>query len=299
MSQKEAISRYNLIIKKLRKQSATFNEIAEYLALESEIHSYNFNVSKRTFQRDLEDIRSIYNIDIQYDFSRKVYSIDSNEQHEVNERLFEAFDTFNALNITDRLSTYIHFEKRKPAGTENLFGLLHAIKNRMQINFSYHKFWEEETTQRCAEPYFLKEFKNRWYILAKDEKDNNIKSFALDRLTNLEITNRHFDFPKDFSIEKNYRHCFGIICPGDQEPQEIILSFDPIQGKYIKSLPLHESQQILIDNETELRINLNLYVTYDLMKEILSFGEYVRVLSPDYLIDEIKRTLGESLSQYK
>ena len=142
MSKRESIARYNLIIKKLRKQSSSFSEISDYLAFESDLQEYNFNVSKRTFQRDIEDIRSVYNIDIQYDFSRKVYYIDFDEQPEINERILEAFDTFNALNITDRLSNYIHFEKRRPQGTENLYGLLHAIKNKVQISFSYQKLVE-------------------------------------------------------------------------------------------------------------------------------------------------------------
>jgi len=73
MSKRESIARHNLIIKKLRKHPASFADISDYLALESELQEYNFIVSKRTFQRDLEDIRSLYNIDIQYDFSRKVY----------------------------------------------------------------------------------------------------------------------------------------------------------------------------------------------------------------------------------
>ena len=76
MSKRESITRYSLIIKKLRKKPASFNEISEYLLLESELQEYNFNVSKRTFKRDLEDISSLYNIDIVYDFSRKVYFID-------------------------------------------------------------------------------------------------------------------------------------------------------------------------------------------------------------------------------
>lgn len=299
MSLRETISRQRLIIKKLRKHPATFNEVANYLAHVSEIESYNFNVSTRTFQRDLEDIRSIYNIDIQYDFSQKVYFIDDDGQPEVNERIIEAFDLFNALNISDQLSSHIHFEKRKPAGTENLYGLLHAIKNRLQIRFSYQKFWEDEITIRTVEPYALKEFKNRWYVLAKDEKDNNIKSFALDRLTNLEITNQHFVFPEDFNIEENYRYCFGIISPDDQEPQGIILSFDPIQGKYIKSLPLHDSQQILVENEKELQVKLMLFVTYDLVKELLSYGEYVKVLQPESLADEMKMVHKNALNQYK
>lgn len=298
MSKREAISRYNLIIKKLRKCSASFSEIADYLSLESELQSYDFNVSKRTFQRDLEDIRSIYNIDIQYDFSRKVYFIDFEQQPEVNERILEAFDTFNALNITDRLSNHIHFEKRRPQGTENLYGLLHAIKNQVQINFTYQKYWEDELTERIVEPYALKEFKNRWYVLANDLKDNQVKSFALDRLTDLEITKRKFQFPIDFNINDHYKYCFGIISPNGHKPQEVVLSFDPFQGKYIKSLPLHESQQILIDNEEELRVKLTLFVTHDFFMELLSYGENLKVIEPESLIKDIKNSLQTTLKQY-
>lgn len=298
MSKRESIARYNLIIKKLRKQPADFEQISTYLSLESELQEYNFNVSKRTFQRDLDDIRSLYNIDIVYDFSRKVYFIDLEEQPELNERILEAFDTFNALNITDRLSNYIHFEKRRPQGTENLYGLLHAIKNKVQISFSYKKFWEDEMSQRTAEPYALKEFKNRWYVLANDLKDNKVKSFALDRLTELEITRKKFQLPIDFDVNEHYKYCFGIISPNEHQPQEVILSFDPFQGKYIKTLPLHESQVILKDNEEELLIKLTLFLTHDFLMEILSYGDNVKVIQPESLIEDLKTSYENALKLY-
>lgn len=298
MSKRESIARYNLIIKKLRKHPASFAEIADYLALESELQEYNFNVSKRTFQRDLEDIRSLYNIDIQFDFSRKVYFLDFDEQPDVNERILEAFDTFNALNLSDRLSNNIHFEKRRPQGTENLYGLLHAIKNQLQIKFTYQKFWEDELTKRNVEPYALKEFRNRWYVLANDLKDNKVKSFALDRLSDLDITKKRFQFPDDFNVNRHYKYCFGIISPNGHKPEEIELSFDPFQGKYIKTLPLHESQQILIDNEKELRIKLTLFITHDFFMELLSYGENLRVIKPECLINDLKSTFKNVLKLY-
>jgi predicted DNA-binding transcriptional regulator YafY len=298
MSKRVSISRYALIIRKLRKHPATFVEIADYLALESEIQEYNFSVSKRTFQRDLDDIRALYNVDIQYDFSRKVYFINLDDQPEVNDRILEAFDTFNALNITDRLSNHIHFEKRRPAGTENLYGLLHAIRNRLQIKFTYHKFWEEAPSQRIVKPYALKEFNNRWYILAKEENGDIVKSFGLDRLTNLEITRKTFEYSLDYNIEENYRYCFGIISPNGEEPQEIILSFTPFQGKYIKTLPLHESQQVLVDNREEMRISLKLCVTQDFVMELLSFGADMKVLKPQLLVDEIRKAHKKAYKQY-
>jgi predicted DNA-binding transcriptional regulator YafY len=298
MSKRESIARYNLIIKKLRRFPASFAEISDNLAIESEIQDYNFNVSKRTFQRDLEDIRSIYNIDIQYDYLKKVYFIDYDEQQSINERILEAYDTFNALNLTDRLSKHIHFEKRKPQGTENLYGLLHAIKNHFQIKFSYKKFWEDEVSLRNTEPYALKEFKNRWYVLANDLKDTQLKTFALDRLNSLEITNIRFQMKNDFDVNEYFKYCFGIIFPNDRKPAEVELSFDPFQGKYIKSLPLHESQKVLIDNEEELRVGLKVYVTEDFIMELLSHGESLKVLKPKSLINEMRKTFENSLGLY-
>ena len=176
--------------------------------------------------------------------------INEAEFSELSRRRLEAFDTFNALKIGDSTSSLIHFEKRRPQGTENLFGLLHAIKNNLQINFTYQKFWEDQTTERSVHPLALKEFKNRWYLLSKDLKGGAVKTFALDRLTNLDITRIKFKPSPDFDIEGQFRYCFGIISPTDDEPQEIILSFTPFQGKYIKTLPLHHTQQILVDTQT-------------------------------------------------
>lgn len=299
MSKRESIARYNLIIKMLRKHPATFEEITDYLSLESELQEYNYTISKRTFQRDLEDIRSLYNIYIQYDFSRKVYYLEFDDQSDITERVLEAFDTFNALNLSDRLSNSIHFEKRRPQGTENIYGLLHAIKLQVQIKFSYKKFWEDEMTQRNVEPYALKEFKNRWYVLANDMKDKQVKSFALDRLSDLEITKRKFQMPNNFNVNEHYKYCFGIISPNDNPLEEVILSFTEEQGKYIKTLPLHHTQEILIDTKKEFRIKLQLYITHDFKMELLSYGDQLKVIAPKSLAEDIKRVLRDAIKKYK
>src|ERR1019366_7986020 len=280
MSKRGYISRYSLILKKLKaKPYSTYEELQSYIENQLEYiqiqdDTLNIGFSKRTLQRDIKDIRNTFGIEIEFSKILKGYFISQSEMENMNfQRMMEAFDMFNSLNLAQDLTPFIHLENRRPQGTENLYGLLHAIKNKLQIKFSHQKFWEEEISQRTAEPYALKEFKNRWYILVKDLKDNNIKSFALDRLSNLEITNKKFEFPKTYNIEESYRYCFGIISPNDEVPQEIILSFNPFQGKYIKSLPLHETQQIMIDNEDELQIKLKLCVTHDLIMELLSFSD--------------------------
>jgi predicted DNA-binding transcriptional regulator YafY len=298
MSKRESFLRYNLIIKKLIKVPATFAEVSNYLDKESKFQGYHFNISIRTFQRDLEDIRSIFNIDIKYNFFSKLYYVDGSGESDINNRMMEAFDLFNSLNLSQDLTPFIQLEKRRPQGTENLYGLLHAIKNKLLVKFVYQKFWEEEGSNRVAEPYAMKEFKNRWYVLAKDCHDGHVKSFALDRLSNLEITNSRFQTPATYNIEENYRYCFGIISPTGETPQEILLSFDPFQGKYIKTLPLHETQQIVVDNEDELQVKLKLFITHDLIMELLSFGDNMKVLKPKALIKEIKEAHQKAFEQY-
>ncbi len=298
MSRRQALSRYNLIIKKLRKQPLSFQEISDYLDYESELQDENLCISTRTFQRDVKDIFNLYRIDIQFDRSRKVYYIDSDTQPEINERIAEAFDTFQAFNLTSRLSEHIHFEKRKPKGTENLHGLLHAIKNGLQINFTYQKYWADALTERTVQPYALKEFKNRWYVLAKDFKDQQVKVFALDRLSDLEITKIKFVTPEGFDVADYYRHCFGIMSANAARPEEVILSFDTFQGQYIKSLPLHNSQEILVDNDSEIRVKLNLFITHDFVMELLSHGASVKVLQPQSLIEELKSVYQAALDTY-
>lgn len=305
MSKRGYISRYLLILKKLKlKPYSTYEELQTYIEnqfdyLQMQDDTLNIGFSKRTLQRDLKEIRNVFGIDIEYSKTNKGYYISQSETENMNfQRMIEAFDMFNSLNLAQDLTPFIHLEKRRPQGTENLYGLLHAIKNKRKIKFTYQKFWEEEVSQRLVEPYALKEFKNRWYILAKDSKDNNIKSFALDRLTNLEITTQHYQYPDNYSIEQNYRYCFGIISPNGADPQDIILSFDPFQGKYIKTLPLHETQEVLVDNAQETRIKLKLCLTHDLFMELLSFGDSMKVIEPKKLSDEIKEAHKKAYKQY-
>lgn len=298
MTKRESVLRYIHIMNKLRTGPATFEQIDAYLLRHSELQESNFNMSKRQFQRDLKDIESIFEVEIKFDFRRKVYAINEDENSEISKRRMEALDVFNALKIGESSSQSIHFEKRKPQGTENFHGLLHAIKNQLQISFTYQKYWESELTQRSVEPYALKEFRNRWYVLAKDLKDQQVKSFAFDRLTGLEINQKRFQPLQSFDVNEYYKFCFGIISPSGHELQEVILSFDPVQGKYIKSLPLHETQEVLVDNGHEVRIKLKVYLTHDFLMEILSYGESVRVIQPGSLIASLRANYSNALNQY-
>jgi predicted DNA-binding transcriptional regulator YafY len=297
MAKQDYIIRYLTIIKKLRKgQVATFKEISDYLEKESQFYDRPFLISMRTFQRDLNEIRSIFKVDIQYDFSRKVYYIADDQQSDLSNRMLESIDTLNSLKIADDVSKYMFFEKRKSQGTQHFYGLLHAIKNRFIINLVHQKFWDDEPTKRLLAPLALKESKGRWYLLAKEPSSKKVKTFGLDRVIEFDITPKIFEYPADFDAVEQFKYCFGVINPDESTPQEIILSFTFEQGKYIKSYPIHDSQTSLFDTADEFRISLRMFITHDFIMEILSYGESVSIISPRSLAKQIIEIHRDAIS---
>ncbi len=294
MSKRGYISRYLLLLKKLQQQPyANFKEIEEYLDyqfqfLQQRDDHLNIGFSQRTLQRDIKEIDIMFGITIEYSPRQRGYFIVQKSSENMNfTRMLEAFDMFQSLNLAQDLAPHVHLEKRKPQGTEHLYGLLHAIKNRYRVMFTYEKFHEEEFSQRQTEPLVLKEYRNRWYLLAKDCGDGMIKTFALDRITHLQISNQLFDFPMGYNVEEYFNFCFGIERPNKGKPEEILLSVTAHQAKYIKTLPLHYTQEIVKENEDEAWVKLKVFPTHDLYMEIMSLGEQVKVLKPKGLAEKV------------
>ena len=298
MSKRESLLRCFAIYNRVRKSPASLEEIKSFLNTEAVISGYDFDISTRTFQRDLDDIRSILGADIQYESAKRKYVLKTSENDGYNDRLLEAFETYNVLKESRSFSDHLDFEKIKGSGLNYFHGLLHAIKNRLQLNFNYQSFWDKEPSLRKSHPYFLKEFKNRWYLVALDLKSEIVKTYALDRILDIDITKKRFPSPKEDPKEK-FENCYGIIgSVNDSVPERVVLSFDTHQGRYVKSLPLHHSQNILIDSEDELRIELKLYIAFDFIKELLSCGSSVKVIEPVSLIQEMEKNHRIALLQY-
>jgi len=300
MAQRESLSRQRLIVKKLQNNKrATLKEINDYLERESELLGYDLTTSKRTFHRDINEIRDVFRTDIAYNTSGRYYYIEHDDEFEINERLFEAMDVYNALRVTEQKNQHIYLDSRQPQGTEHLFNLLHAIKKRVKVSFTYQKFQDEKPDKRTVCPLALKEFKYRWYLVAKDsENDSLVKFYGLDRMKDLEVTKSRFPKDQNFDLNKMLKHCFGVTLLHDKKPEKVVLSFKPLDGKYIKSLPLHETQTILVDNKDELRISLELYLSNELKMEILSFGKNVKILEPKHFVKEMKTFCKEMLDLY-
>lgn len=299
MSQKEAIYRHHFIIQQLRRKPSTLTEISSFLERASELDHLNYRISSRTFQRDVADILSIYGLEIIYDKKRKVYVLEESAPNFNNQQtVFDALAIMHALQLTNGYADIIQYEDRNPKGAEHLSGLIHSIKNKLQVKFTYQRFWENQVSERVIEPYFLKQFEFRWYIIGWDKVHNNIRTFGLDRISNLEILLDKTVVNKHKEAQQIFQDCYGIITPTDKQPEEIILRFETEQGKYLKSMPLHHSQQIIEDNEEELKIRLYLCITDDFIMKLLSYGDEICVLQPQSLITSIKTVFENGAKLY-
>jgi hypothetical protein len=239
-------------------------------------------VTDRTTKRDIKDIRDLLRVYIDYDIMNKGYFIDHNGYGENEcDALLEAANLVFVLQNMDNVKGNISFETRKAkSGTAHFFEILEAIRKRKKVSFNYTHYEKKESTNREVSPLGLKGFKGFWYLVAHDGKA--YKTFGLDRISTLVVLkNVKSYYPKDFSLEKHYENCYGIVRFSDEEPQEILIRTTPIKANYYKANPLHKSQKTVEETEEYTIFSIFAYLTYDLQQELLSHGEKeVTVIQP-------------------
>ena len=288
MAKKEYLQRYILIVELLRRKSVSFLEIQEYL-FDNEI-----DISQRTFQRDKEEIESLWGIEIKFNKKDGNYEIKEELSDGKFDRIAESFTIANALNQSETFSKYIFLEQRKPKGTEYFNGILHAIQNNLIITFQLNSYWVEATQRRCV-PKAIKEAQNRWYLIGYDLDREDFRNYGLDRITNFEITSSKKATP-NININDEYKNAFGIETYG--EPTTILIEFENSQKEYIKSLPFHASQKIVEEKNKTFIIELFMLPTFDFIMEILRFGSWCEVLEPNEYRNQIKEVVNQMNRKY-
>ena len=297
MSVDQTIKRYTKIISLLRRRPMSYEEIQDEMSSDPDAIEDKLLTSQRTLQRDIQAIASIYEIEITSDKSQNRYYIKEDVEDIQTRRLRESYELVNAIKMSKGLGSILTFEERGGLGTEHMAGLIHAIQRNLIVEFNYIKYWEASESARKVKPISLKESRNRWYLIGEDERDGKIKNFSLDRIHNLNITPGKFK-PVPYDVNKEFKDCFGIINGSGEEPIEVILSFTPEQGRYIRSLPLHHSQQVIIEYSDEIRFRYFIKPTHDFKMEILSYGFHVKVISPNSLQNQIKNQLKKAIKRY-
>ena len=298
MSKLIYFKRYLYVIDRLRSRPCSFSALQDHVMskLEQDDIDTTFEYAIRTFERDKKDITALFGIVIQYNRKDKTYAIDEEEIEDQSvTRMIDVFSIHHALQEGNKLSPSVFLEKRKSLGTEHIYGIIHAIQNLYLLQFTHQKHWEDFSTQREVKPIAIKESQHRWYLVALDKKNNVVKTFGLDRISNLKITDTKFK-PVAYNVETEFQHAFGV--ETYEAAKKVILEFSKQQGNYIKTFPLHKSQRIVKETEDAVSIEIFIHTTNDIKMELLKYGSDVKVLSPISLQNEIKNRISEMSKLY-
>ena len=298
MSKLIYFKRYLYVIDRLRSRPCSFNELQEHVMrkLENDDIDTTFEYAIRTFERDKKDITALFGIVIQYNRKDKTYAIDEEEIEDQSvTRMIDVFSIHHALQEGNKLSPSVFLEKRKSLGTEHIHGIIHAIQNLYLLQFTHQKHWEDFSTQREVKPIAIKESQQRWYLVALDKKNETVKTFGLDRISNLKITDTKFK-PVAYNVETEFQHAFGV--ETYEAAKKVILEFSKQQGNYIKTFPLHKSQRIVKETEDAVSIEIFIHTTNDIKMELLKYGSNVKVIAPISLQNDIKNRISEMSNLY-
>lgn len=192
-------------------------------------------------------------------------------------------------NPTDKaIEEFVQFETVPEAkGNEFLPIILKAIKEQVVLTFDYASFKSGKMKTREVLPLLLKEFRNRWYLIAQDNTKKKVITYALDRIENLKDTEVVAGIWVDFNVDLYFKHSLGITVT-EEKPEKVIFKIDKVGAKYIETLPLHPTQIVLKEGNKRNTYQIEVILSEELKRTLLSYGDQVEVLAPEGLRDSLK-----------
>lgn len=294
--------RYILIINRLSgaKKFVPADELIDYLNLQMEIRGYEIGISVRTLQRDFNDIAEMFEVNIKNKCGYGYYIVDTLDNPTCDyDQLLLNFDLLTSVSKDSDVSGYLLPEHHRPRGSENIPLLINAIKNRLEVQFEYVLVRQDDKIiSKRVKPYFLKESLGLWYLVAFDEKER-LKCYGLDRIHNLMETSNTFRRDNSIDASTLFKDSYGIWDDPAIPVEEIELSYSPLDGKFLKAMPLHHSQEIISDNEEEFRIRVRLRITNDFVMALLSRSSSLTVIKPLSLRERVRDVYQRALERNK
>lgn len=331
---KLALIRYKAIDDCLRnrRRKWTLDDLIEKVAaVLYDVEGISTGVSRRTIQADIQLMRSDklgYNAPIiiqekkYYAYEDAAYSITNAPLNNADvEKMKEV------VGILKHMNGFSHFEEMsdmiarldnslyKSAGAginciqlennqllrglEHITPLYQAIRSRMPLLVEYQSFKAANPQQAIYFPYLLKEYRNRWFLIAKPKKSTALTTLALDRIISFqELTKETFQEHTITDFDGYYKNVIGVTKSENDRPQRVVLQIDASNAPYVLTKPIHPSQTVLKQDEQGIIVAIEVVVNFELEREILGFGECMKVLSPRLLASRIKRRIEKSLQQY-
>lgn len=292
------LARYIWLIDTIRRYGAITREKLNELWMQSP-YSDGSPMPRRTFYNYRGAIEELFNINIECNPTTYEYYIDSGDSHQasVTDWLLNSAAMSNVLSSVRDVSERIFLED-VPSARLYLSQVISALRERHPLHFTYRPYTRINPTRDVViEPYFLKIFRQRWYVTGFNIRDNSIKTYALDRMADVSLGSETFTMDPDFDPENFVRDSFGIVFT-QGETHEVVIRANSRRAKYLRALPLHHSQREEIhDSFSDFHYRLRL--TPDLVQELLSLGSEVKVMAPPELRVMVTNALRLALEQYE
>ena len=256
---------------------------------------------RQTFNAHRRDIRDTFGISIECHKPTNRYYIDldgslpgTDFQNWMIETLSVSNMLVESVSLKDRL-----LMEHIPAGNDYFRTIVRAMKEGHKLQMTYRKFGQAEPYTIVVEPFAIKVFRQRWYLLAKDYKRETPSIYALDRMEALTETDQHFDLPEGFSAREFFDDCYGVMRNPKHRAQRIVVRAYDRFAHYLRTLPLHHSQTEVSTTAEYTDFEFRLAPTFDFKQELLAQGKDVEVLEPASLRKEMMEMLRGMMGRYE
>lgn len=201
------------------------------------------------------------------------------------------------LKDSKELSDQILFEPI-PSGEKFLTPIIEAMRDKTAIEMTYQSFTRQKPATFIVEPYCLKVFKQRWYMLAYSPGLDKAMIYSLDRVHAIEPTKQKYKLPNGFNAEEYFKNTYGVTGM-DEEPEVIEICIDAMQANYLRTLPLHSSQEEIERNDDYSIFRFHTFPSYEFLQELRKYGSDVEVISPESVRAEFREDTESLYRIYK
>ena len=264
------------------------------------------DLAKRTFDNWKDEIANLFGIDIANENCGKYrYYIENESDLEgdtLRQWIYKTFSIGNTLSNCQSIKDRIVLES-VPAGREFLPTIVEAMKENRVLNMTYKSYWRDEEKNFNVKPFFIKLFRQRWYLVAQGTDPAYASKppmiYSLDRIRKLHKIGQTFEMPEDANAKQYFKGCFGIIAGDGSKPKNIKLKVSASQSNYLRDLPLHHSQKEVKRTDDYSIFTLRLRPTYDFVQELFHNVDNVEVLEPAELRAEVAEMISRMHETYK
>lgn len=301
------VKRQQRIIQLIRRHQPDLQELIDLLAREG-----IENCSRRTIQRDLEDIRIRFGLNIVFNKQLRIYNLVEDQKQGID----AIYDFIDRATVSESISKRL-FDGKKAinqqyiitdsplfdqsnSGIHHFDPLLFACIEKRVVGLTYRpKYQRDNLKSYTVYPLALKEFRHRWYLLCQASDTLKFYTLALDRIEDVDVTGKKLPKKGLINPEKIYESVYGITNPDLQEPVFILIKTTKSYSEYMKSIPWHSSQKIIAELEYHTVFEFYLKPNFEFIQLILMQGSDVCVLEPSFLRKSIQDTIKSMAENYR